>query len=427
MSRLFYTLLFYLAIPLILLRLTIRGFKAKDYFLRWRERFGFIPDLPELATKPCIWLHTVSVGEFQAAIPLIKALQQQYPKHQLLITSMTPTGSARVRASFGEQVRHCYLPYDLPDAILRFLKHTQPKIAIILETELWPNLLYYVHQQHIPIVLANARLSKRSCQGYQRFLKLMQPAVIAIDQIVAQADLDQQHFLQLGAKASQITVSGNIKFDLQLADDLLEQATELRQQWGAQRKVFIAASTHEGEDEIILQAFAEIKKNMPMVLLVLVPRHPERFNKVAELCRCQGYQVIQRSQNQACTDETDIFVGDTMGELMVFYAASDVVFVGGSLKPIGGHNPLEPASLAKPIFFGSHMFNFLSIAQLMLKQKAAVEVSSAQDLAEKVLSVLYYPDLAKQQGALAVQIVLDNKGALDKLLGVIGAYLMPKK
>ncbi len=382
--------------------------------------------MPHIDARETLWVHAVSVGETQAALPLIKALQQHYPHMTLVVTTMTPTGSARVRAALGDTVFHVYAPYDLPGAVQRFLQRTHPRVAIIMETELWPNLIHGCQQRGIPVIVANARLSVRSAAGYQRVARLTRDTFQQITVIAAQAQADAQRFIALGADPARVAVTGNIKFDITPTPDVREHAAALRRSWGAQRPVWIAASTHASaagsEDEQVLAAFATLRLTLPDALLVLVPRHPERFAKVAALCREQGYNVTRRSEQKAGNADlssTDIYIGDSMGELMIFYAASDVAFVGGSLIPHGGHNLLEPAALGIPVLTGPHTFNFAEISRLLLDAGAARQVNNPAELAEAVIACLQNDTLRRTTGEQGQRLVEHNRGALAKLLVII--------
>ena len=381
------------------------------------------PGTPEQET---LWIHAVSVGETQAALPLIKALQQHYPHLTLVITTTTPTGSERVRAALGDTVFHVYAPYDLPGAVRRFLQRTHPRVAIIMETELWPNLIHGCRQHGIPVIVANARLSERSAAGYQRIAGLTRQTLQDITMIAAQASADAQRFMALGADPAQVRVTGNIKFDITPAADLQQQAAALRHTWGTYRAVWIAASTHQDEDEQVLAAFAAVKLALPDTLLILVPRHPERFAKVAALCREQGYNIALRSEQTRCDATTDIFIGDSMGELMLFYAASDVAFVGGSLVAHGGHNLLEPAVLGVPVITGPHTFNFADISRLLLEGGAARQVSHPPELAETVIAYLKNDAPRRSTGEQGQRLVVQNRGALVKLMAIIRECLDEK-
>lgn len=419
--RFIYTTVFYCSIPFILLRLFWRSFKAPAYRQRWLERFGFGKQLTDCQI---IWIHAVSVGEVQAAIPLIQALQNQYSHHSILVTTMTPTGSQRVKAVFGEQIFHTYLPYDLPDAIARFLRRIRPKLLILMETELWPNLLYACQQRKIPILLANARLSERSALGYQRIRRLIDPALCCINHIAAQTQADADRFVALGYPKNKITVIGSIKFDMSLPIDIVEQGHSLRQNWGKERIVWIAASMHEGEEEIILSCLHSLKQQIPTILLVLVPRHPERFNRVAQLCQQFDFKTVRRSTGQHYDATIDVYLGDTMGELLLLYAASDVAYVGGSLVPIGGHNLLEPAVLGLPVIIGPYTFDFTLISEKLLAMNAARRVHHQDELKEAVLFYCTQSVERTEAGLRGQAYVKQNQGALQRLLHIIEKWLL---
>lgn len=421
--RTVYTLLLYLATPIVLFRLAWRGWRAPAYWQRWGERFGFIP---VQRSGPAIWIHAVSVGEAVLAAPLIRALHQRYPTFSLVVTTTTPTGSERIRNLFGGKVFHVYAPYDLPGPVRRFLARTQTRLAIIMETELWPNWFHHCHCRGIPVIVANARISPRSARGYLRIRRLIGPVLQQARTIAVQTEADRQRILALGASPAQVRIMGNMKFDVRLPAHIAEQGAALREVWGSQRSVWIAASTHEGEEEIALRVLAQIRAKLPDCLLILVPRHPERFPRVENLCRRFGYSVLRRSQmnrSPPVPRAVDVFLGDTMGELPLFYASADVAFVGGSLVPVGGHNPLEPAALGLPVLFGPHMFNFQQITELFLEAHAAVQISTPERLAQQTLKFLQTPDGRQLYGARARALVAENRGALERLLRLIEAEL----
>lgn len=420
MHRILYTLLLYLFVPLVILRLIWRGLKAPAYLHRWNERFGI---LPFRIDRGSIWVHAVSVGEAQAALPLINALIEKYPELPVIVTTTTPTGSNQVQNSLTGKVYHCYMPYDLPGSVKRFLARAMPRVAIIMETELWPNLYSLCVSREIPIIVANARISERSAKKYLRFSTLTAQTVNHASRLIMQGNEDARRMVNLGANQDRVSVSGNIKFDLQLPESLHEQAASLRRSWGQQRAVWIAASTHEGEDEQILAAFSTVKERVSNALLILVPRHPERFGEVSDLCCQSGFKVIRRSDQVDCDECVDVFVGDTMGELRLFYAAADVAFVGGSLVPVGGHNVLEPAALKKPVVFGPHMFNFAEIARMLLNADAAQQIENSHELASAITALLVDVELRAQLGEKAGQIVDSNRGALAKTMGIISNYI----
>jgi len=414
MNRLLYTLLLHLALPLIALRLALRARKAPAYAHRVKERFSL--GLP--AMKPGgIWVHAVSVGESIAAAPMIRALQARYPELPITVTCMTPTGSERIQAMFGASVQHCYLPYDLPWAAARFLDRVQPRLAVVMETELWPNHIHQCAKRGIPVALANARLSERSARGYARFRKLTTPMLAELSLIAVQTQAEAQRFLELGARPDCVEVTGSIKFDLKIDAELLQRAVELRRQWQAeQRPAWIAASTHAGEDEIILAAHRQLLSKSPDVLLLLVPRHPERFDSVYELCINQGLTTRRRSTGESVQAGDQVLLGDTMGELLFLYALADIAFVGGSLVANGGHNLLEPAALGKPVLSGPHLFNFLEIAAQLREAGALGEVDNQAQLADKVAQLLSEPGEVQRMSQAGLAVLKANQGALERLL-----------
>ena len=414
MNRLLYTLLLHLALPLIALRLALRARKAPAYARRINERFSL--GLPTM--KPGgIWVHAVSVGESIAAAPVIRALQAHYPDLPITVTCMTPTGSERIQALFGASVQHCYLPYDLPWAAARFLDRVQPRLAVVMETELWPNHIHQCAKRGIPVALANARLSERSARGYARFGKLTAPMLGELSLIAVQTQTEAQRFLDLGARPGCVEVTGSIKFDLKIDAELLQRADALRQQWQATtRPVWIAASTHAGEDEIVLAAHRQLLKTQPDALLILVPRHPERFNSVHELCISERLTTRRRSTAEAVQASDQVLLGDTMGELLFLYALADIAFVGGSLVANGGHNLLEPAALGKPVLSGPHLFNFLEIAAQLREAGALSEVENAMQLADKVAALLNEPSKMQRMSQVGLSVLKANQGALERLL-----------
>lgn len=418
--RLIYTGLLYLALPLALLRLYWRGHREPAHRQRWRERLGLIPSPPSGG----LWVHAVSVGETRAALPLIRALLVRHPDRPLVVTTTTLTGSRQVREALGERVHHFYAPYDLPGAVARFLRRTRPRLAIIMETELWPNLLRQCAVAGIPVMIANARLSEHSARGYARIRRLTASMLRDITLIAAQAEADAERFRALGAP--RVRVTGNLKYDLTPPETLPEQGRQLRRELlGANRPVWIAASTHAGEDEQILEAFAQLRDRWPELLLFLVPRHPERFDGVAALCQQWGFSVVRRSEQRRCAPDTAIFLGDSMGELLRFYAAADLAFVGGSLVPTGGHNVLEPALLGLPVLFGPHMFNFTEAGERLLEANAAWRIADAGKLAVAVDRLLADLELRQNAGRGGRAVVERHRGALAALLAQIETLLDP--
>lgn len=414
MNRHLYTLLLHLALPLIALRLALRARKAPAYARRIRERFSF--GLPPLQTGG-IWVHAVSVGESIAAAPMIRALQARHPELPITVTCMTPTGSERIQALFGDSVQHCYLPYDLPWAAARFLNRVKPRLAVVMETELWPNHIHQCTKRGIPVALANARLSERSARGYARFGKLTAPMLAKLSLIAVQTQAEAQRFLALGARPECVDVTGSIKYDLKIDAELPQRAAELRRQWQTeQRPVWIAASTHAGEDEIILAAHRQLLKTRTDTLLILVPRHPERFEAVHELCLNQGLTTRRRSTGQDVQAGDQVLLGDTMGELLFLYALADIAFVGGSLVANGGHNLLEPAALGKPVLSGPHLFNFLEIATQLREAGALSEVENAEQLAGRLATLLDAPTEIARMSQAGLAVLKANQGALQRLL-----------
>lgn len=420
--RYFYTLLFYIALPFFLCRLLWRSRYNADYRKRWLERFGFVPFQLEQA----IWVHAVSVGETIAATPLIRALKNRYPERPIVVTTMSVTGSARVHAAFGETVYHTYVPYDIPGAVARFLKKINPAMLIVMETELWPNLFAACQQRQIPVIVTNARLSAKSTRGYLRIRSLTKSLLTAVQMIAAQTQADADRFVCLGMPKERIKVTGSLKFDLELPTNSQEQSRILRKQLGSERCVWIAASTHPGEEEIILAAHRLILKKQPNALLILVPRHPERFSSVAALIQQQNFHCIRRSQALECDNAVEVYLGDSMGELLLLYGVADVAFVGGSLVPVGGHNMLEPGALAKPVITGPQLFNFFEISKMFLLAEAMTMITNAEELAETVLHLFQDKKYREAMGRKAQDVVNKNKGALQRQLQLIHAELNNK-
>lgn len=419
--KLLYTLLFYIALPLILIRLIWRGIRAPSYWQRWPERFGRSVLLSD--QTPVIWIHAVSVGEVEATRPLVKLLLAEFPRHQLLITTMTPTGSAHAQRLYGDSVTQCYLPYDVSFAVRRFLKRTHPQFGIIMETEIWPMMLLTCQQLNIPLVLANARMSERSAKGYARFAGFTKTILQSLRFIAAQSEDDRQRFKQLGADIKNIHAIGNLKYETSLPSSLVEQAIAMRAIWGSHRPIWVAASTHEGEEMMILNAARQVRAACPDLLLIIVPRHPERFDKVAALSQKSGFKTLRRSEHRPCPSDVQVMVVDTMGELPLFYAACDIAFVGGSLVPVGGHNILEPAALSRPIITGPHYFNFNDITKQFLKAKAAIQINSTEALAEAVIQLLQNSQQRTNMGEAALKIMATSQGASKRLVNLIKRHI----
>lgn len=418
--RRLYTALFYLALPLVVARLWWRGLKAPAYRRRIGERFGFYP---AVFAGRHVWFHAVSVGEAEAAFPLLRALMERFPEQRFVVTTTTPTGSRRVREVLGERVALVYLPYDVPGPVDRFLAAFRPCVAVIMETEIWPNLYLACARAGIPLSIVNARLSARSARGYARLAGLTRASLGAVQWIAAQTAADAERYLSLGASAERVEVTGNLKFDLDLPADLTEQGARLKSDLFGGRPVLVAGSTHEGEDAILLEALAVLQSSIPNVLLILAPRHPERFDAVADLCRRAGRAVVRRSSGGAC-GSAEVFLLDTLGELRQFYAAGDLAFVGGSLVPTGGHNPLEPAVLGLPVLIGPHVFNFQEMSRGLLTGGGAVQVADAAQLADVAQQVLADPAVHAAMGAANRAFVEQGRGAVRRVAERLSGWLM---
>lgn len=426
MTRWIYSAVFYIALPLILLRLLWRSIKAPHYRKRWKERFGFLPAIAP--NKTVLWLHTVSVGETIAAKPLVEALLSDYPDDALVITTTTPTGSAQVKKQYAQQIiegriYHTYIPYDLPDCIHRFLKRVQPKIAIFMETEVWPNILHACHHQKISTILVNARLSEKSLKSYKKLPNFSQQTFSKFTKIIAQTEQDANRFFQLmpsltsHLRKERIRVSGNIKTEIAVDHRLRAAAKDLKDQWSQQgsKKIIIAASTHRGEDDIILSAYQQLLNQSGNIRLLIVPRHPERFTEVRQQCEALGLVVAARSESVGVSENTQVIVGDTMGEMMLFFGVSDVAIIGGSFIEHGGHNMLEAAAWRLPIISGNSVYNFAKIAADMEQQQALLLVETSE-LKEIVQQFLQDDAMAQSYGQRAKQYVDENTGALAKTM-----------
>jgi 3-deoxy-D-manno-octulosonic-acid transferase len=416
MLRFLYTITLYIAAPLALAVTALRGARDRTYRDRLGERFGFTT---VRFGSPPIWLHAVSVGEVQAAATLIRALRRRYPQDPVLVTTATPTGAQRVAALFGDSVRHAYLPYDTPGAVRRFLNMARPRIAIVMEREIWPNLFRECSRRDIPVVLASARLSAASGERHRKFAGLFGPALAHDVTIAAQTEADAARYRAIGADAAATHVTGNIKFDLEIPEDVKRQGESLRRSQFPRRPVWIAGSTHEGEEDIVLDAHQRVRETQAGALLILVPRHPNRFTQVAAWLESRRACFVTRSSGQPVTHATSVLMADTLGELQMLYACCDVAFVGGSLVPIGGHNLLEPAALSRPILVGPHNFNAPDIAQMFLESGAAIEVSSAAQLSDRVLDLLSNASRGEELGARGRSLVDANRGALERVLQLI--------
>lgn len=434
MQRLLYTALYYSLVPLLFLRLLLkhrksRAYKAVRQPLRLAERLGFFSK-PDNGNFDPIWIHTVSVGEFMATVPLIDQLMQEAPQYPLVITCTTTTGSAQIVKTLADEIAqgkvfHVYLPYDLPGSMKRFMKKIHPRLGIVMETEIWPNLLAVTHQLDIPVWLLNARMSERSAKGYARFKHLARSTLNKFTGIAAQDALDAGRLKELGADSKTLHITGSIKFDLNIDPATLETGKLFRQQLHWQdKKVLIAASTHKDEDELLLAVFQKLKVHHPHLAMIVVPRHPERFQSVYELLRDSSQTVLKRSQiNTIKPMPIDILLGDSMGEMMQYFACADMVFMGGTLVPHGGHNILEPAALGLPIVYGPHMFNFNAINELFLQYQAALQVTDSAALEQALSELIRDETTSKIMGARARQLIQQNSGALNKMMALLKPYL----
>ncbi len=420
--RLLYSTLLYLLMPLMLLHLAWRGFRQHGYWRRIHQRFGLVRRQPH---GIAVWVHAVSVGESLAALPLVRRLLERYPPQSVLVTTTTPAGSERVQAAFGDRVVHAYAPYDLPGAVNRFLRRVQPRRVIVMETELWPNLFHALARRRVPIVIANARLSPRSMGRYRRIRALTAEALSHCTAVAAQSEADAGRFRSLGADPARVHVLGNLKFDLEMPEDMVAAGRVLRTRWGEARPVWIAASNPS-----VLPTWT-----IWQALLILVPRHPQRFDAVARLASDSGLHSVRRSaitvaaaadsrpapapgEAQALT-QAQVLVGDSMGELPMYFGAADVAFVGGSLVEVGGHNVLEPAALGLPVLFGPYMFNFEQARALLLEHQAAREIEGLLQLEPAVSRLFQDPQQRAAMGKAGREVLQANRGALQRLLNLI--------
>lgn len=416
-----YSLALYALLPVTIYHLVWRGFRHPAYLSRWNERYARYGDAPacQPGDEDTLWVHAVSVGEVAAAAALVDALLEKYPQRRLLVTSITPTGSERIRALWGDRVEHVYLPYDLPGAVGRFLARYRPARALIMETELWPNLLFGCRDRGIAVDVINARLSARSLGGYRLLAPLVARALATVSHVCAQTEADAQRFEQLGAPRARLRVTGNIKYDVAdlPADDPLPAA--FRHAVG-RRMAWIAASTHPEEELPVLLAHQRLRRRWPDLLLLWAPRHPERFHAVQSLVRSAGLRSASRSRNGLPDTQDAVLVIDTLGELPRFFPLADAAFVGGSLQDIGGHNLLEPAVAAVPILAGPHLHNFAEIAASLAAAGALQIIDDADALAPSLARVLESPEAAMRMGRAGRELVESGRGALARTLAAIG-------
>lgn len=414
-ARFLYTLLLWLLMPYVFFHLYWRGRKQPEYLLYINERFGFYK---KSTSKPVLWLHTVSVGETRAAATLISRLLATYPNHQILLTHTTPTGREASEQLYGDQVQRVYLPYDYPFAVRRFLRHFRPSVGILLETEIWFNLIRSCHQQAVPLLLLNARLSEKSFMRYARFPELTRLALRDLTQVAAQTNEDAQRLTQLGA--INVGVMGNLKFDITPPAPVLEHSARLRELFGNNRQVFLAASTRDGEETLILQALKQAL--VSNLLCVIVPRHPQRFDEVRVLIEREGYSVQLRSKNEPIKYETQIVLGDSMGEMFAYYAASDVALIGGSLLPFGGQNLIEACAVGTPVLIGPHTYNFQQVSELAVQCGAALRIENFS-LVSTLQKLFSEASLREQMSKSGLEFVRKNRGATEKALALVTQVL----
>ncbi|WP_299873725.1 lipid IV(A) 3-deoxy-D-manno-octulosonic acid transferase [uncultured Cocleimonas sp.] len=387
--RALYSVFLYLILPIVILRLLWRSRSNPAYRKRISERLGFVSNE---SNSPVIWLHAVSVGESIAAKPLVESLLEKYPTYDVLVTTTTPTGSDRVLSMFGDRVSHFYFPYDLPDAVSRFICTINPSLLIVMETEIWPNLYAKCQQRSIPIVIANARLSERSTRSYLKIKGLVKETLSRVNTIAVRSKADSERFIAIGAKPEQVEIVGNIKFDVQLNQQQIEKGKQRQLEWGKDKPVWVAASTHKGEDEIILKLHHELLELIPDLLLIIVPRHPERFDDVHSLCAnfdTNNKSYLRHSlQTDYKNKKVSVILGDSMGELQSWYTVANVVFIGGSLVKTGGHNPLEATALNVPVVSGQYMFNFDDISTQLIKEELMIVCENEKELKDSVYAWL---------------------------------------
>lgn len=429
MTRTVYTFLLYLLLPFTPLKLLWRGRKQPEYLQHWRERYGFYSNAL-ISTKststnkignPVIWLHCVSVGETRGAAPLVKALLQQYPRHQILLTHTTPTGRATSEQLFADQIQRVYLPYDVPCAVRRFLKHFKPTIGILMETELWFNLIAACKQQNIPVLLVNARLSEKSARGYAKLGRLVSEGLQSLSAIAAQTEVDAARLKNLGG--DNISVIGNLKFDVQPPQDTSARGQYLRTLLGDHRPVLLAASTREGEEAIVLDAIAAT--NFAELLTVIVPRHPQRFNEVEALLQKRGLDYQKRSNlNALVEDKTQVILGDSMGELFTYYYACDVALIGGSLLPFGGQNLIEAAVMGKPMLIGPHTYNFADVTKIGIQAGAVIQMENTEVLVKKIEFLLNNKPIREQMGEAGLSFSSASTGATEKVMQLMMRHLI---
>lgn len=419
--RFLYTFLLWLLLPFIFVRLALRARRQPEYWQHLGERFGFYPPTDRgRAGEGVIWLHAVSVGETRASASLVARLRVAYPDHQILLTHTTPTGRATSAQLYGDSVRRVYLPYDYPFAVQRFLRHFRPAVGILMETEIWFNLIHEGRAADVPMLLLNARLSEKSAKGYTRFASLTRNALQQLDAIAAQTPDDAARLGQLGAE--KVSVMGNLKFDIEPPPVMRELGKALRRQFGADRKILLTASTREGEETLLLDAFMA-QSAMKDVLLVIVPRHPQRFDEIAELLAKRGLSYQRRSENREVGADVQVVLGDSMGEMFAYYVAADIACIGGSLLPFGGQNLIEACAVGTPVLIGPHTFNFTEATRFAVEAGAVLRVKDASELFRTAYALLNDASALDEMSKQGVRFVAAHRGATDKAMGVIQAVI----
>lgn len=412
----FYSCLYYLLVPFMLVRLAWRSIKMPACRYRWGERFALYN---KKFAQDAIWFHAVSVGEAEALFPLVRQILVHYPDAKLLITTTTPTGSARVKAAMPESVEHVYLPYDMPGAIKRFMQCFKPRIAVIMETEIWPNLFAYCDKNEVPLYIINARLSEKSIRGYQKFSALIMPALAHVKLIATQTEDDARRFVMIGAKPEAVRTLGNVKFDVGDSSEIIGQGLQLKADLFGGRFVWLISSTHKNEEAIFLEIYSQIKPKIPELLLVIVPRHPERFVEVKKLCEQHHLSVVMRTSGEACHQHSDVYLADTMGELKMLYAATDVAFVGGSMVAAGGHNILEALAVGTPVLFGPYMENFKEIAQGVRRQGAAIQCQNKSEVISAITGLYADAEYRQSLAEKGKTFVRQNQGAITRIFDIL--------
>jgi len=419
--RVIYSILIVLATPFVLLYFALRGLKDRSYLKRWAERFAYVSPY---GNSGGILVHAASVGEVNASQALVKALAESYPERPITVSTLTPTGSAQVRRVLGDSVSTCYIPIDIPFVIARFLMRLQPSLIIVIETEIWPNLYFQAQKRGIPLLMANARLSERSARHYSFVSEFVAQTLATVSWIGAQSAEDQRRLVECGARADFVRMTGNLKFELDIAPSLIETGLALRTRWGRSRFVLVAGSTHEDDENMLFPAFKRLLEKFSDALLIVVPRHPERFDQAVQLARSAGFQTeVHSIQGEACSAQAQCFVIDTIGELMAYYACGDIAYVGGGIGDQGGHNALEPAALGLPVLFGPNMDNAREIADRLLASNAALCVTGAQGFVTESERILGDANLRDRMGRAGLNLVESNRGALHTTLRAVEGLL----